>query len=81
MKSFKKEIPGFQDFSASIFDLPIDSFGMVVLRGRIEAALGHPVSDNIWGKIKSLNDILALPSEEYIPFLQALYPRLAPPIP
>ena len=62
----REEIPGTQDFSASIFDLPIDSFGMVVLRGRIEAALGRPVSDNVWGRIETLNDILALSSKESI---------------
>jgi probable biosynthetic protein (TIGR04098 family) len=60
----REEIPGPQDFSASIVDLPIDSFGIVVLRGRIEAALGRPVSDNVWGRIETLNDILALSPEE-----------------
>jgi probable biosynthetic protein (TIGR04098 family) len=62
----REEIPGPQDFSAPILDLPIDSFGMVVLRGRIEAALGRPVSDDVWGKIETLNDVLALSSEENI---------------
>jgi probable biosynthetic protein (TIGR04098 family) len=62
----QEEIPGPQDFSASILDLPIDSFGMVVLRGRVEAALGRPVSDNVWGRIETLNDVLALSSEENI---------------
>jgi len=57
-----EEIPGSPDFSASISDLPIDSFGLVVLRGRIEAALGRSVSDATWEKIETLNDILALTS-------------------
>lgn len=57
-----EEIPGDHDFSASLSDLPIDSFGLVVLRGRIEAALGRPVSDDSWGSIQTLNDILALSS-------------------
>jgi len=56
----QEEIPGVQDFAALISDLPIDSFGMVVLRGRIEAALGHSVSDQAWGGIETLNDVLAL---------------------
>lgn len=63
LEIIREEIPGAQDFSASISDLPIDSFGMVVLRGRIEAALGRPVSDDAWGSIETLNDILALSSE------------------
>lgn len=57
-----EEIPGSHDFSASISDLPIDSFGLVVLRGRIETALGRSVSDATWEKIETLNDILALSS-------------------
>jgi probable biosynthetic protein (TIGR04098 family) len=56
----QEEIPDVQDFSALISDLPIDSFGLVVLRGRIEAALGRPVSDQAWGGIETLNDVLAL---------------------
>ena len=55
----QEEIPDLKDFSASISDLPIDSFGMVVLRARIEAALGRPVSDQVWGEIETLNDVLA----------------------
>jgi len=62
----QEEIPGLQDFSASISDLPIDSFGMVVLRGRIEAALGRPVSDQAWGGIETLNDVLALSAAQEI---------------
>ncbi len=57
-----EEIPGSPDFSASISDLPIDSFGLVVLRGRIETALGRSVSDATWERIETLNDILALSS-------------------
>lgn len=57
-----EEIQGDHDFSASISDLPIDSFGLVVLRGRIETALGRPVSDDAWGSVETLNDILALSS-------------------
>jgi len=57
-----EEVPGNPDFSAPLSDLPIDSFGLVVLRGRIEAALGRPVGDEAWGRIETLNDILALSS-------------------
>ena len=57
-----EEIPGSPDLSASISDLPIDSFGLVVLRGRIETALGRSVSDATWERIETLNDILALSS-------------------
>lgn len=57
-----EEIPGDHDFSVSISDLPIDSFGLVVLRGRIETALGRPVEDAAWERIATLNDILALSS-------------------
>lgn len=59
-----EEVPGNHDFSAPLSDLPIDSFGLVVLRGRIEGALGRPVSDEAWGRIETLNDILALSSVE-----------------
>jgi probable biosynthetic protein (TIGR04098 family) len=62
----QEEIPDLPDFSASISDLPIDSFGMVVLRARIEAALGRPVSDDVWGGIETLNDVLALSSAQEI---------------
>ncbi|MDA9401655.1 Pnap_2097 family protein [Bradyrhizobium sp. CCBAU 45389] len=57
-----EEVPGDHDFSAPLSDLPIDSFGLVVLRGRIEAALERPVSDAAWGRVETLNDILALSS-------------------
>jgi len=62
----QEEIPDLRDFSASISDLPIDSFGMVVLRARIETALGHPVSDQVWGEVETPNDILALSSAQEI---------------
>ena len=62
----EEEIPGTHDFFASISDLPIDSFGMVVLRARIEAVLGHPISDDAWGGIATLNDILVLSAPEEI---------------
>jgi hypothetical protein len=62
----QEEIPDLRDFSASISDLPIDSFGMVVLRARIETALGHPVSDQIGGEVETPNDILALSSAQEI---------------
>ena len=62
----QEEIPDLPDFSASISDLPIDSFGMVVLRARIEAAIGRPVSDQVWGEIETLNDILALSAAQEI---------------
>jgi len=55
-----EEVPGDHDFSAPISDLGVDSFGLVVLRGRIEAALGCAVSDDAWGSVETLNDILAL---------------------
>lgn len=56
----EEEIPGSPDYFAAIADLPIDSFGMVVLRARIEGALGRPISDDAWGGISTLNDILVL---------------------
>ena len=55
-----EEIPDLDDFAASLSDLPIDSFGMVVLRSRIEQALGHTVSDDTWCTLVTPNDILAL---------------------
>jgi hypothetical protein len=57
-----EEVPGDHDWSAPLSDLPIDSFGLVVLRGRIEAALGRPVTDAAWGRVETLNGILALSS-------------------
>ncbi|MBR1275486.1 Pnap_2097 family protein [Bradyrhizobium sp. AUGA SZCCT0283] len=62
----EEEIPGSPDFFVSISDLPIDSFGMVVLRARIEATLGRPISDDAWGGIATLNDILVLSAAEGI---------------
>jgi len=59
----QEEIPDVQDFSLPIADLSIDSFGLIVLRGRIEAALGQPVSDDAWDSIETLNDILALSAD------------------
>jgi probable biosynthetic protein (TIGR04098 family) len=56
----QEEIPDAHDFSLPLADLSIDSFGLIVLRGRIEAALGQPVSDDAWDTIQTLNDILAL---------------------
>jgi probable biosynthetic protein (TIGR04098 family) len=60
----QEEIPDVQDFSLPLADLSIDSFGLIVLRGRIEAALGQPVSDDAWDSIQTLNDILALSTGE-----------------
>ena len=60
----QEEIPDVQDFSLPLADLSIDSFGLIVLRGRIEAALGQPVSDTAWDSIETLNDILALSAAE-----------------
>lgn len=62
----EEEIPGSPDFFVSITDLPIDSFGLVVLRARIEAALGRPISDDAWGGITTLNDILVLSAAEEV---------------
>jgi probable biosynthetic protein (TIGR04098 family) len=62
----EEEIPGSPDFFAAISDLPIDSFGLVVLRARIEATLGRPISDDAWGGIATLNDILVLSAAEEI---------------
>jgi probable biosynthetic protein (TIGR04098 family) len=56
----QEEIPDADDFSLPLVDLSIDSFGLIVLRGRIEAALGKPVSDDAWDSIQTPNDILAL---------------------
>jgi acyl carrier protein len=38
----QEEIPDAKDFSLPLADLAIDSFGLIVLCGRIEAALGRP---------------------------------------
>ena len=56
----QEEIPDADDFSLPLVDLAIDSFGLIVLRGRIEAELGQPVSDDAWDSIQTPNDILAL---------------------
>jgi probable biosynthetic protein (TIGR04098 family) len=56
----REEIPDLTDYSTSLSDLPIDSFGLVVLRGRIEEALGRAISDDVWSKIVSVNDVLSL---------------------
>jgi probable biosynthetic protein (TIGR04098 family) len=56
----QEEIPDADDFSLPLVDLSIDSFGLIVLRGRIEAALGQPVSDDAWDSIQTPNDILGL---------------------
>lgn len=60
----QEEIPDAKDFSLPLADLAIDSFGLIVLRGRIEAALGRPVSDDAWDSIENLNDMLALSAAE-----------------
>lgn len=69
----QEEIPDAQDFSLPLADLAIDSFGLIVLRGRIEAALGQPVSDDAWDAVETLDDILALSANE----VQASSPRPA----
>jgi probable biosynthetic protein (TIGR04098 family) len=67
-----EEIPGLCDLSIPLSDQAIDSFGLVVLRLRVEQAIGRQINDDVWTSIRTPADILSImvpaePGERHAP--------------
>ncbi len=58
-----EEIRPLDDYAVPLKELKIDSFGLVILRGRVEQALGHTIGDEVWCTIATPADVLALASD------------------
>jgi probable biosynthetic protein (TIGR04098 family) len=55
-----EEIPGLCDLSIPLSEQQIDSFGLVVLRLRVEQAIGGQIRDDVWTSIRTPADILSI---------------------
>jgi|GEM_PF-289382 len=49
-----------KDMERPIFDLEIDSFGLISLRTTLETLIGRQISDSAWGKVQTPADVVRI---------------------